>query len=598
MNTMNTMLNKTLALLIGASILSMGVGGAVTAAAIRSSKKEEQKDQIVLAGSSETGNTGNGSSDDLLRMMNTSGSNLATDSAFKEETVYVIAGKEGSVQKVIVSDWIRNTAGKTGVSDVSDLEDISVLKEGESFTLGGDNTRVWDTTTDDIYYQGNIEKELPVDIKVSYFLDGAAISPEELLGKSGRVTIRFDYSNHAYEMKEIDGKEEKIYVPFTMLTGVLLDNAVFSNVSVSNGKLVNDGSRTVVVGLAFPGLAEDLGISSDSFPIPDYVEISADCVNFSLGMTVTLASTELVSAIDPDKLTSNSDIDLEGSLSELTDAMDQLIDGSSKLYDGLCTLLSKSQELVNGVDQLAEGAQKLKDGAAAVDEGAGKISDGSSQLYVGLSELDAHSSELNEGAKKVFESLLETAQEQLTAAGLSVPAMTIGNYDEVLNGIINSLDDTAVYQQALDTVTAAVGEKRDYIRSQVTSAVQTEVESQVQEGVKAGVTEKVEAAVREQVQEAVEAAVRENVAAQVVLQATGMEKEAYDQAVAAGAVDEVTQKTIEGAIDQQMETSDVQALIEQNTDAQMATADVQGKISAAVDQQMATSDVQAIISGK
>ncbi|MBO4746982.1 MAG: hypothetical protein J5607_02825 [Clostridiales bacterium] len=597
MNTVNTMVNKSLALVIGASILSMGLGGAAVAAYY--SSKEKTPAEQVVASPAPVGVEGMGSdSSELLGYMETTTKAPSTDSAFKEETVYVISGKDGAVQKVIVSDWIRNTAGKTGVNDVSELSDISILKEGESFTMGGDNTRVWDTTTDDIYYQGNISKELPVDMSVSYFLDGSPISPDDLLGKSGRVTIRFEYKNNAYEMKEIDGKQEMIYVPFTMLTGVLLDNNVFSNVSVSNGKLVNDGSRTVVVGFAFPGLAEDLGLPSDKITIPNSVEISADCVNFSLGMTVTVASTELLNQLDPDKITADSDLDLNGSLKDLTDAMSQLIDGSSKLYDGLDTLLTKSEELVSGVDQLAEGAEKLKDGAAAVNDGAGKISDGTSKLYDGLNELNSHSSELNDGAKKVFESLLATAQDQLTASGLSVPKMTVSNYADVLNGVINSLDDTAVYQQALDAVTSAVEEKRDYIRTQVTAAVQAEVENQVKAGVKEGVSEKVTAAVREKVAGAVEANVRLSVAEKVIQQALSMSKADYDQAVAGGAIDAATQQQIEGAIDQQMGSSDVKATIEQAIDTQMESAEVKAQINAAIDQQMQSSDVQTLISNK
>ena len=600
MNTMNTMVNKTLALVLGASILSAGVGAAAYAAFQSSASKAPASQPAAVtspvSGSTQAGLAGDGS-DELLSYMNNMTTTPSTESAFKEETVYVIAGNDGTVQKVIVSDWIRNTAGKTGVEDASDLQDITVLKEGESFTMGGNNTRVWDTTNDDIYYQGNIEKELPVDMKVSYYLDGNPITPAELIGKSGRVTIRYEYTNNSFVMKEIDGKQEKIYVPFTMLTGLLLDNNTFNNITVSNGKIVNDGSRTVVIGFAFPGLSEDLGISKDKLDIPSSVEISADCENFSLGMTVTIASTEILNQLDSEKIKLNSDIDLNESMKELTDAMDQLIDGSSQLYDGLATLLSKSEELVAGVDKLAEGAVQLKDGAATLDSGAGKLDKGTGQLYDGLKELDSHSDELNDGAKKVFDSLLSTAQEQLASAGLTVPKMTISNYAEVLNGVINSLDDTTVYQQALDQVTSAVEAKRGYIRDQVTAAVRSEVESQVTSGVKDSVTEKVTVAVREQVSTAVTASVRENVLVQV-LQSQGMTKEQYEQGIAAGAIDSATQQAINNAVDSQMASDTVKTTISQTIDAQMATSDIKAKISATVDQQMASSDVQALIKQK
>ena len=598
MNTMNSMVNKTLALVLGVGLLSAGAGAAGYAAFSSHTAKAPsvQPQNVSEVSLGET--SGYDPSGELLSYMNTTSVMPSTDAAFKEETVYVIAGNDGSVQKIIVSDWIRNSAGKTGIEDVSELDDITILKEGESFSMGGDNTRVWDTTNDDIYYQGNISKELPVDMKVSYFLDGNPITPSELLGKSGRVTIRYEYTNNSYVMKEIDGKEEKIYVPFTMLTGLLLENSTFKNISVSNGKIVNDGSRTVVVGFAFPGLSEDLGISEDKLTIPDYVEISADCENFSLGMTVTIASTEILSQLDSENIKLNSDIDLNESMQELTDAMDQLVDGSSKLYDGLETLLTKSQELVDGVDQLAEGAVKLKDGAAAVDDGVGRLEKGTSDLYDGMSQLDSHSSELNDGAKKVFESLLATAQEQLEASGLSVSKMTVDNYADVLNGVIKSLDDSAVYQQALDSVTSAVEGKRDYIRDQVTAAVKTEVESEVTSAVKTSVSEKVTAAVRVQVSDAVTASVRENVAAQVIQQATGMTKDQYDSAVAAGQIDAATQQQISSAIDQQMASDTVKETISQNTDTQMGSSQVMGQINAAVDQQMASSDVQTVIKQK
>ena len=216
----------------------------------------------------------------------------------KDETVYVLARADGSVQKIIVSDWLKNSLDNAAVSDRSELTDVENVKGDESYTMNGDDMRVWDAQGNDIYYQGNIEKELPVDLSVSYKLDGEPISADDLVGKSGRVTIRFDYQNKQYETVEIDGKQEKIYVPFAMLTGVLLDDDVFTNVEVTNGKLINDGSRTVVIGIAFPGLQENLAISKDKLDIPDYVEITADVSGFRLDMTVTLATNQVFNEFD------------------------------------------------------------------------------------------------------------------------------------------------------------------------------------------------------------------------------------------------------------------------------------------------------------
>lgn len=516
----------------------------------------------------------------------------AESDAFKDETVYVLANADGTVQKIIVSDWIKNTLSSDKIKDVTELENTENIKGDEKYTIGGDNVRVWDAQGNDIYYQGTIEKELPVNISVSYKLDGKPISPDELVGKSGKVTIRFDYKNNQYETVKINGKDETIYVPFAMLTGMLLDNNTFTNVEVSNGKVINDGDRTIVIGLAFPGLQENLGIDKEEFEIPSYVEITADVTDFSLGITVTVASNTLFNEIDTEKIDSISD--LSDSMTELNDAMTKLLDGSSSLYNGLCTLLDKSTELVKGIDQLADGVAKLKNGAYSLDEGAKKLSDGATALSEGLNTLSANNDKLNGGAKKVFETLLSTAEKQLKEAGLSVPTLTIDNYASVLNDVINSLNDK-IYNQALAQVTAAVEAKRDYIKSQVTEAVRAEVES----GVTSAVTEQVKAqvteAVKEEVKAQVEATVRENVEAQVILAATGMDKASYDAAVSAGLVDTATQNLINSAINEKMASEEIAAMISSNIDSQMQSEKVSAIISQKVDEQMKTEKVKNII---
>ena len=482
----------------------------------------------------------------------------------KDETVYVLAGADGTVQKIIVSDWIKNAMAADSLEDKTELSDIENIKGDESFTLGGDNSCVWDAQGNDIYYQGNIEKELPVQMSVCYTLDGQAIAPEALAGQSGHVTIRFDYQNMQYEEVLLDGKTEKIYVPFTMLTGMLLDTEVFRNVTISNGKLINDGDRIAVVGIAFPGLQEDLAISKEKLDIPDYVEISADVENFEMGMTMTLATTELFGAIDSDKLDLH---ELSDAMAELTDAMDQLMDGSSQLYDGLCTLLEKSGDLVSGINKLAEGAAQLQAGAA--------------QLSSGLNTLNANSSSLNGGARQVFSSLLSMANTQLSEAGLSVPALTIDNYASVLDGVIASLDDTAVYQAALEQVTATVNANRGMIEEKVTEAVQAQVEAEVSAQVTAAVQETVTQAVHEN-----EAQFR----AAVIQQALGMTVEEYKAAIEAGLVTQEQQDAVNAA---------VEAAMQAEIDARMQREEIQAQINAVTQQtvgeQMQSDEIQALI---
>ena len=369
----------------------------------------------------------------------------------KDETVYVLANADGSVKKIIVSDWIKNNGGKT-VSDKTELSDIKNVKGDESYVMDTDNMREWNADGKDIYYQGTISKALPVDLKVSYELDGKPVSAESLAGKSGKVTIRFDYTNNQYKNVSIDGKNTKIYVPFVMLTGLLLDNDIFTNVEISNGKIINDGDRIIAVGFALPGMQENLNLSRDKVDIPDFVEITADVNNFALSNTLTVAANSIINDLDVSKLDSADD--LQASLTELSSAMSKLLDGSSELYGGLSELLLKSNELISGVDKLANGASALSDGAAA--------------LSAGLSELVSNNDTLNAGAKQVFDTLLSTVSQKLKDNGITVDTLTVENYKTVIGGLLENPTDSQkaelinIADAALNAKLSAIGVPQNY----------------------------------------------------------------------------------------------------------------------------------------
>lgn len=535
---MNSKISKSLAAILCCTVLVGGIGASVLAMTSgKEEKKEDEKPQQLIT-ENENG-------------------------LVKDETVYVLAGADGKVEKIIVSDWIKNSLGSTSFTDKSELTDIENVKGEETYTMGGDNTRVWDAAGNDIYYQGNIEKELPVTLSVSYMLDGKSISPSDLAGKSGKVTIRFDYRNNQYETVDIDGKQEKMYVPFAMITGIMLDNDIFTNVDVTNGKIINDGSRTVIAGIAFPGLQSNLNVNKEKFEIPDYVEISADVKNFEIANTVTIVTNDIFNRLNTDELDSVDE--LTDSLNELTDAMEQLMDGSSQLYDGLCTLLDKSGELVNGINQLADGALKLKNGAGDLDNGAADLANGAKTLAGGLGQLTANNDTLNAGSKQVFDSLLNMANTQLAPAGLNVPKLTIENYPEILNGVIASLDETNVAKQAqataLQKVTEAVNAQKDTVTSAVTAAVREQVTAKVSE------------------------TVRQNVESQI-LASQGMTKEQYEAAVSAGVITSEQQIQIEAAIEAQMQSDTVKSMIDANTNTQMQSEDIKNTVAAKTEEQI------------
>ncbi len=460
--------------------------------------------------------------------------------AYKEETVYVLASADGSANEIIVSDWLQNAPEgfdetKTG------LADAYAIKNDES----------------GLYYQGTSEKELPVSMRVSYTLDGEKIAPEELAGKSGHVVMRFDFCSNQYEMKEINNSREKIYAPFVTVTGMVLDNTRFCNITVSSGKIINDGSRTIVAGIAFPGMAENLDMEKEV--LPAYIEVEADVTGFSMEGSYTVAINEIFNGLNLEGV--NSLEDLKASMGELTDAADALVNGSSDLYDGLETLYKKSGDLKEGVYALADGAGQLSGGAAELNAGAKELQAGADSLCAGLGTLSAKSSELNNGAAQVFRSLLATANSQLAANGLSVPTLTIDNYASVLDGILASMGQDGVYQQ---------------VYAQVYDAVKAQVEAEVKAN---------ESAILAQVTQAVEAQVRAG-----VLSVAGMTEDEYQALKSAG---DAAADAIDASVAAQMQSEGVQQQI-----AAAAASQEEQLIAANVNAQMSSQQITDLITQK
>ncbi len=310
----------------------------------------------------------------------------------KDETVYVITDASGSRQEVIVSDWLKNTDGSLTIKDESTLKDIENVAGNESFTKNSDGTITWDAEGKDIYYQGTTDKELPVEVKISYKLDGKDITAEELAGKKGHVVIHFDYINNTEDTVTVNGKEETVKVPFAMITGVQINQDKFSDIKVTNGKVISEGKTSFVVGMAFPGLSDCLDMDSDLIEadIPEYVEIEADTTGFELGMTMTVAGNNLLK---------NLDLNTDGQVSELTDKMNQLLDASKQLEDGTKTLKDGTAELRDGAGQLLDGTTSLKDGTSQLKDGASALKDGAGKLDDGVTAVKDGADKLNTGAQ-------------------------------------------------------------------------------------------------------------------------------------------------------------------------------------------------------
>lgn len=417
--------------------------------------------------------------------------NLKEKDVDKDETVYVFAKANGDVDNILVNETLKNRDKNDKIEDTTDLKDIVNVKGDETFTQNG-NKITWDAAGNEISYQGTTDKQLPVSVKATYYLDGNEISPEDLAGKSGKVKIRLDYTSNETVTKDVNGKDEDISVPFIAVSGMVLgDN--FTNIQVTNGKYLAQGESNIVVGYAVPGLdsgVKDAAKDLDT-EIPDYVEVSADVTDFSLDMTVTM----LVNGSEMDY---SGDLDLTD-LDDLTEALssagNQLADGSGELSDGAGqvsegagTLASKMGDLTTGAGSLKAGMETLSSSSGDLASGVAVIDQSAQSIANGINTLDTAVN-----TKMTAEEQSAVAQQAGTAAASAVEAQFATDsqtYAAIAAQAAQSFTSTMTAEDQVNAVAAALAsneEARAKLRPAVAAGVaaktaQATIEAEIKNG--------------------------------------------------------------------------------------------------------------------
>ena len=332
----------------------------------------------------------------------------------KAETVYAKANADGTVTETTVEAVLKARDGAT-IPDVAALRDI-INKEGdEEYTTGADNALTWQNSGSAITYEGKSDAALPVTTRVTYYLNGVETAPDDLAGQSGRVRIRFDYTNHTRETVTVDGQEYTVSVPFTAITAVILDGDKFSNIEADNGKVMELDGQTAVLGTVMPGLADSLRLTEfeplEDTEIPAYFEVSADVTDFSLDFTATILTPSALDDLDTGDL---SDLDdLSDTLDDLTDAADALTDGTSALADGAQALYDGFHQYADGVQGLNEGAEALADGLTQLYSSGTALVDGANVMRDGLSAVSSAVGNMTSGDAGSSEESMAAMQAQL-----------------------------------------------------------------------------------------------------------------------------------------------------------------------------------------
>ena len=443
---------------------------------------------------------------------------------YKDESVYVKADASGKVNETTVTEWLKNpNNGKT--EDVTELQNVENVKGDETYTTGSEGSVSWKSEGKDIYYQGTTDKELPVDVDISYTLDGKEVDAKDLKGKDGKLEMKVQYTNKSKETVDVSGESVEMYTPFAMVTAMMLPSDEYTNVMIDHGKIVSDGDKNIVVGLGFPGLEENLNLESKDIDIdiPDNFTITADVKNVSVGPTMTVASSDVLEQFGLDEIDSFDDLtdsvgELENAAQQLTDGSAKAADGSSALADGSNTLATGAGTLADGTSALATGVKTLADGVNTLNSKSGDLTEGVSDLASGVNDYTGGVSNLADGSSKVSagaESLkngLATAQTGIEGLAAGVGTLRGGfegdgtknnpGANNLANGTVQAIGATST---AIDNLAALI---KDMAGNQGTVQAQATINGKDQ-AVEAAVNQLVSAGiVTEENKESCAAAIR------------------------------------------------------------------------------------------
>ena len=378
----------------------------------------------------------------------------------KDETVYTNAKSNGEQYQTIVTDHLINEEDEKLLKDMTNLLNIENTSGDEKFTQDGESL-VWEADSNDIYYKGEIDQELPVKLNIKYELDGKEISSDEIAGKSGKVKITISFENKEEHEVQINGKTEKMYTPFVVATGTYINNDNNKNIEVTNGKAIDDGSKTMVVGLTFPGMQESLNIDKNTLEIPTSIEITMETTNFEMNNIINYTTPKLIEDSELDIFSKLDDI--YSKVETLQSASKQIENGAKTLSDGTTTYVEKSEEFNQALNKFSDGVSSANTSYSRIDAGIKNLNSSVPDLTSGTKSLSDNLGAVNNGVKTMSD-MLDGSQESMNnlkngaqniSGGLTQlsAAMKTTDYTEQINKIKSQIGTNTKMITTLTTTT-------------------------------------------------------------------------------------------------------------------------------------------------
>ena len=390
----------------------------------------------------------------------------------KEETVYSKINTKGENYQTIVSTHLNNKNEEQILNDLTDLINIENTNGDEDFKLDGENI-IWNANGSDIYYQGESKKELPVECNIKYELNGEEIDASEIVGRSGKVKITIEYKNNDSHTVTINGKKQTMYTPFTAIAMTYFDNSQNKNIEAKNAKIINDGTKKIIAGIAMPGMQESLNISNKKIEIPSKLEITMETSKFEQNNIITF--------ITPKILEENISFD---KLNSLYKKVDEMQVASKQIEDGANKATNSYKEIDNGINQVTKGSKDLKTGSIELNNGLTALSNG-------LSSMPENIEKLYNGSSAVLSGLSDNKETNEVGLVTGVNALagslndTISNLEKSLNTMKTSCQEgvTKLKQanSALNSVIATLNAETQSVQIETLKQIVKQNEEAIKE---------------------------------------------------------------------------------------------------------------------
>ena len=365
----------------------------------------------------------------------------------KEEMVYVKTDAEGQKYETIVTNHIKNTEAADTIKDISDLLNIENTNGYETFQKDGD-TVVWDAKGNDIYYRGETDKELPITCNIKYELDGKTVTKDEIAGKSGKVKVTLEYTNNEAHTVNVNGKNETMYTPFIVIAGTVIDNETNKNIKVTSGKIIDDGSKTIAIGMAFPGMQESLKL--DGITLPNNIEFEMDASDFELGTIASFVTPKVIESEDDLKEIDKLD-EVFSKVSTLESASNEILEGAKTLKEGTDEYSKKKEEFNSAMQQVSAGMSSATSSYTQIDSGISSLNKSSVTLGNGAKQISDGTTAVSQNLNLISEKLkdAETGSKKLEAGEEEIAKGLQQISTSISSSMSNTSSDTVKNLQAL-----------------------------------------------------------------------------------------------------------------------------------------------------